>query len=54
LRSRSTTAGDPESYGDRIVLHDGNIILYDSRAERWTVSSAEEVAASDQRRTAAS
>jgi hypothetical protein len=50
----ATTAADPESYRDRIVLHDGNIILYDSRTERWTVSSTEEVAASDQRRTAAS
>ncbi|MGW4947276.1 hypothetical protein ACWEOZ_37475 [Actinoplanes sp. NPDC004185] len=48
----ATTAADPESYHDRIVLHDGTIILYDSRTERWTVSSAEEVAASDRRRTA--
>ena len=46
----ATTAADPESYRDRIVLNDGNIILYDTRTERWTVSSTEEVAASDQRR----
>ena len=46
----ATTAADPDSHGDRIVLHDGSIILYDSRTERWTVSSTEEVAASDQRR----
>ena len=46
----ATTAADPESYRDRIVLHDGSIILYDSRTDRWAVSSAEEVAASDQRR----
>jgi hypothetical protein len=48
----ATTAADPEDYRDRIVLHDGSIILYDSRTERWAVSSTEEVAASDQRRTA--
>ena len=48
----ATTAADPEGYRDRIVLHDGSIILYDSRTEKWTVSSAAEVAASDQRRTA--
>jgi hypothetical protein len=48
----ATTAADPEGYRDRIVLHDGSIILYDSRTERWTVSSTEEVAASDRRRTA--
>ena len=48
----ATTAADPESYRDRIVLYDGSIILYDSRTERWTVSSTEEVAASDLRRTA--
>ncbi len=47
----ATTAADPEDYRDRIVLHDGSIILYDSRTERWTVSSTEEVAASDRRRT---
>jgi hypothetical protein len=46
----ATTAADPDDYRDRIVLHDGSIILYDSRTERWTVSSTEEVAASDQRR----
>ncbi|WP_229070300.1 hypothetical protein [Actinoplanes sp. DH11] len=46
----ATTAADPDSFRDRIVLHDGSIILYDSRTERWAVSSAEEVAASDQRR----
>jgi hypothetical protein len=38
-------------YRDRTVLHDGSVILYDSRTERWTVSSTEEVAASDCRRT---
>lgn len=48
----ATVAADPESYRDRIVLFDGSIILYDSRTERWAVSSTEEVAASDQRRTA--
>jgi hypothetical protein len=47
----ATTAADPEGYRDRIVLHDGSIILYDSRTERWTISSTEEVAASDRRRT---
>jgi len=46
----ATTAADPDDYRDRIVLHDGSIILYDSRTERWAVSSTEEVAASDQRR----
>ena len=46
----ATTAADPESYRDRIVLNDGSIILYDSRTERWTVSSIEKVAASDRRR----
>ena len=46
----ATTAADPDSYRDRIVLRDGSIILYDPRTERWTVSSAEAVAASDQRR----
>jgi hypothetical protein len=50
----ATNAADPEGYRDRIVLHDGSIILYDSRTERWTLSSAEEVSASDQRRTASS
>jgi hypothetical protein len=48
----ATTAADPDDYRDRIVLRDGSIILYDSRTERWAVSSAEEVAASDQRRLA--
>jgi hypothetical protein len=46
----ATTAADPDSYRDRIVLNDGSIILYDTRTERWVVSSTEEVAASDQRR----
>jgi hypothetical protein len=46
----ATTAADPESHRDRIVLHDGTIILYDTRTERWVVSSTEEVAASDRRR----
>jgi hypothetical protein len=46
----ATTAADPDSHQDRIVLHDGSIILYDSRTERWTVSTTEQVAASDQRR----
>ena len=41
----ATTAADPESYRDRIVLRDGT--------ERWTVSSTDEVAASDQRRLTA-
>jgi hypothetical protein len=50
----ATTAADPEGYRDRIVLHDGSIILYDSRTERWALSSAEDVAASDERRTAPS
>jgi hypothetical protein len=46
----ATTAADPDSYRDRIVLNDGSIILYDTRTEGWTVSSTEEVAASDRRR----
>ena len=46
----ATTAADPDSYRDRIVLNDGSIILYDTRTELWTVSSTEEVARSDQRR----
>ncbi|MEV0454944.1 hypothetical protein [Catellatospora methionotrophica] len=46
----ATTAADPESHHDRIVLYDGSIILYDSRTERWALSSTEEVAASDRRR----
>jgi len=50
----ATTAADPESYRDRIVLNDGSIILYDPRTERWTVSSTEEVAASDRRRLTSS
>jgi hypothetical protein len=51
--AEATTTADPDSYRDRIVLYDGSIILYDSRTERWAVSSAEEVAASDQRRRTA-
>ena len=47
---KATTAADPDSYRDRIVLYDGSIILYDSRTERWAVSSTEEVAESDRRR----
>ena len=54
LDQAATTAADPESYRDRIVLNDGSIILYDTRTERWTVSSTEEVAASDARRQTAS
>jgi hypothetical protein len=50
----ATTAADPDSYRDRIVLNDGSIILYDPRTERWTVSSSDEVAASDQRRLTSS
>jgi len=46
----ATTAADPDDYRDRIVLNDGSIILYDSRTERWSVSSTEQVAASDERR----
>jgi hypothetical protein len=46
----ATTAADPDSYRDRIILNDGSIILYDPRTELWAVSSIEEVAASDQRR----
>ena len=46
----ATTAADPDSRRDRIFLYDASIILYDSRTERWAVSSAEEVTASDQRR----
>jgi hypothetical protein len=49
----ATTAADPDSYRDRIVLYDGSILLYDSRTERWAVSSADEVAASDKRRRTA-
>jgi hypothetical protein len=49
----ATTASDPDSYQDRIVLYDGSIILYDGRTERWEVSSTSEVAASDQRRLTA-
>jgi hypothetical protein len=48
----ATTAADPDSYRDRIVLHDGSIILFDTRTERWVVSSVAEVAASDKRRLA--
>jgi hypothetical protein len=50
LDQDATTAADPDSYQDRIVLYDGSLILYDSRTERWTVSTTEQVAASDQRR----
>jgi hypothetical protein len=46
----ATTAADPDSYRDRIVLNDGNIILYDPGTELWAVSSTEAVAASDLRR----
>jgi hypothetical protein len=49
----ATTAADPEGHRDRIVLHDGSIILFDTRTDRWVVSSTEEVAASDQRRLTA-
>ena len=52
LDQDATTAADPDSFRDRIVLNDGSIILYDTRTERWTVSSVEEVVASDQRRQA--
>jgi hypothetical protein len=48
----ATSAADPDSYRDRIVLNDGSIILYDPRTERWAVSSTQEVAESDQRRQA--
>src|SRR4051794_4479801 len=54
LDQDATSAADPDGYRDRIVLYDGSIILYDSRTERWTVSSTEEVAASDQRRMTSS
>ena len=54
LDPAATTAADPESYRDRIVLTDGSIILYDTRTERWAVSSTEEVAAADARRQTAS
>ncbi|MGX6605350.1 hypothetical protein ACWKSP_24915 [Micromonosporaceae bacterium Da 78-11] len=50
----ATTAADPEDYRDRIILHDGSIILYDTRTEQWTLSTAEDVTASDERRTAPS
>ena len=50
LDQDATTAADPDSFRDRIVLNDGSIILYDTRTERWTVSSTEEVAACDLRR----
>ena len=50
LDQEATTAADPDSYRDRIVLNDGSIILYDPRTELWAVSSTAEVAASDQRR----
>ncbi|GAA2513178.1 hypothetical protein GCM10010435_61300 [Winogradskya consettensis] len=50
LDQEATTAADPDSYHDRIVLNDGSIILYDPRTELWAVSSTDEVAASDHRR----
>jgi hypothetical protein len=53
LDQEATTAADPDSYRDRIVLNDGSIILYDPRTELWGVSSTAEVAASDQRRQTA-
>jgi hypothetical protein len=53
LDQQATTAADPDSYRDRIVLNDGSIILYDPRTELWAVSSIEEVAASDERRQVA-
>lgn len=53
LDQDATTTADPDSYRDRIVLHDGSIILYDPRTELWSVSSTEEVAASDRRRQTA-
>lgn len=53
LDPEATTAADPDSYRDRIVLNDGSIVLYDPRTELWAVSSIEEVAASDERRQVA-
>jgi hypothetical protein len=50
LDQDATTAADPDSYRDRIVLNDGSVILYDPRTELWAVSSMVEVAASDERR----
>jgi hypothetical protein len=50
----ATTAADPDSYRDRIILKDGSVILYDPRTELWAVSSTEEVAASDLRRQTSS
>jgi hypothetical protein len=50
LDQEATTAADPDSYRDRIILNDGSVILYDPRTELWSVSSIEEVAASDGRR----
>ena len=50
LDQEATTAADPDSYRDRIILNDGSVILHDPRTELWAVSSMEEVAVSDQRR----
>jgi hypothetical protein len=50
LDQDATTAADPDSYRDRIILNDGSVILYDPRTELWAVSSMAEVAASDERR----
>jgi hypothetical protein len=50
LDQEATTAADPESYRDRIILNDGSVILYDPRTELWAVSSMGEVALSDERR----
>jgi hypothetical protein len=50
LDQEATTAADPDSYRDRIILNDGSVILYDPRTELWEVSSMEQVAVSDQRR----
>jgi hypothetical protein len=52
LDQEATSAADPDSYRDRIVLNDGSILLYDPRTETWAVSSTKEVAESDQRRQA--
>ena len=52
LDQEATTAADPDSYRDRIILNDGSVILFDPRTELWQVSSIEEVAASDHRRQA--
>ena len=50
LDQDATSAADPDSYRDRIILNDGSVILYDPRTELWAVSSMTEVAASDLRR----